>query len=271
MVARALCLAVFLLLGSDLRATQVHKFQKYFGSQKPIIGMIHLAGQNRKDILARAITDLEIYENLGVSGVIIENYYGSIEDIEALLSEISGRYRRIKIGLNVLPNRVKLAFRLAHRYGLNFIQLDFVAGRYENASGPPLFLRPKKFLKRKKSYPEILVLGGVHPKFYKPIVGSDLEADLAQAKRLADVIVVTGDGIESGTPIKKIQDFRRYIGSDFPLIVGSGVDINNFREQLSIADGAIVGSYFKNGDTSANVSATQVINFMQAVDRLIKK
>ena len=85
--------------------------------------------------------------------------------------------------------------------------------------------------------------------------------------QICEAIVTTGDGTGIKTPIEKLRDFRRLIGS-YPLVVGAGVDSKNAYEQLSVADGAIVGSFLKNGDTQKPVDRGRVNELMSEVRRL---
>ena len=81
----------------------------------------------------------------------------------------------------------------------------------------------------------------------------------------ADAIVVTGAGTGKETPLRKIQDFRRIIG-DHPLIVGAGLIPDNAYDQLSIADGAIVGSSLKmQNDTRMPVDRSRIRDLMAVV------
>ncbi len=57
------------------------KFYDLFGN-KPIIGMIHGAGDKPVD---RAMKELDIYEEEGVNGAIIENYHCPIETVVKIL------------------------------------------------------------------------------------------------------------------------------------------------------------------------------------------
>jgi predicted TIM-barrel enzyme len=98
--------------------------------------------------------------------------------------------------------------------------------------------------KFRQEFQNIAVLGGVWPKYYTPVFNSNLENDLKQGVKRANAIVVTGSGTGKETPLEKIEEFRKIIGN-YPLIVGAGLNINNAYEQLSIADGAIVGSCLK--------------------------
>lgn len=61
-----------------------------------------------------------------------------------------------------------------------------------------------------------------------------------------DAIAVTGEGTGKTTPMEKIRQFRNIMG-DFPLVVGAGMTPDTCAEQFSVADAAIVGSYFKQG------------------------
>ena len=74
--------------------------------------------------------------------------------------------------------------------------------------------------------------------------------------------MVTGAGTGMDTGIEKIQRFRDALG-DFPLFVGAGMTAETCAKQLMIADGAIVGSWFKqNGITEAPVDPERVKQFM---------
>lgn len=77
-----------------------------------------------------------------------------------------------------------------------------------------------------------------------------------------DAIVATGEGTGISTDLEKIKTYRAILG-DFPLIVGAGMTAETAREQLSFADGAIVGSYFKEyGEVEYPVDESRVKRFM---------
>ena len=219
--------------------------------------MIHLAGD---EPVKRALEEIAVYEKEGVDGAIIENYHGTVEDIIQTLKKTSSMKTEIVIGINVLPNEFEQAFTLAHKYGADFIQIDHVAGRYNRGE-----LDFKAYSIYKEKYPNIIVLGGVWPKYYNPVEGSDLEADLRVGKSRAEAVVVTGTGTGVETPLGKIKRFREVVGGH-PIVVGAGLTVDNAYEQLCIADGAIVGSFFKeDGDTRNPVDMERVRDFMSVV------
>lgn len=217
-----------------------NKFYEVFGYKPPKIAMIHLAGKEiGEDPVNRALDEIEIYETGGIDAIIVENYHGSIFDVERTLEKIKNCGTGLIVGINILPNEYTVAFDMAEKYGADFIQMDYVAGRYYQGE-----LNANIYERCREKYPDIVVLGGVWPKYYTPIQGSDLELDLKKGMDRADAIVVTGEGTGIETSIEKIDRFREII-DDFPLIVGAGVTPDNAHEQLENADGVIVGSSLK--------------------------
>ncbi len=234
-------------------------FRQIFGVL-PVLGMIHLAGD---DPIKRAYEEIAIFEEEGITGAIIENYHGSVDDVEETLKRMPKT--KLIIGVNILPNEFDQSFPLANKYGADFIQLDHVAGNYRE--GKLDFVFYKLF---KEEYSQINVLGGVWPKYYNPKTGHSLETDLRKGIERAEAIVVTGEGTGKETPLEKIKEFKQTIG-DHPLIVGAGLTPENAFEQLSIADGAIVGSSLKqNNSTYMPIDRGRVKELMTVVREVRK-
>jgi predicted TIM-barrel enzyme len=229
---------------------------------KQILGMIHLSGQN---VLERAKKELDIFQEEGLHGAIIENYHGSITDVIGVLDNINWKdYPNLSLGINILPNDYKLALDLAGTHRFDFIQLDHIAGKYVNTEP----IDEEDLLMVRQRNQEVKILGGVWPKYYQPINESNLDDDLQSAMYRCDAIVVTGKGTGMETPLDKVNEFRSKVG-DFPLIVGAGLNKNNVQDQLKIADGAIVGSCFKPYNrTNDAVDRKLVQEFMEKVREL---
>ncbi len=236
-------------------------YQEKFGVL-PIFGMIHLAGKNP---VQRALREIALFEEEGISGAIIENYYGSMEDVVKTLEETATSLTlKIPRGVNILPNEFENAFFLAHLYGAEFIQLDHVAGAYTNGKMFDIAL----YDRYRQNYLDVSVLGGVWPKYYTPFAGSNLETDLRVGMGRADAIVVTGAGTGKETPFEKISQFRNVLG-DYPLIIGAGLTPENAYQQLSLADGAIVGTALKVGNETGNeVDRAKVRDLMAVVNEI---
>lgn len=234
--------------------------------KKEILGMIHLGGPNNID---KALDEIDIYAQEGLSGVIVENYHGDVDDVERVLQKLTMNLPMIKIGINILPNQVEEAFELAEKYQIvDFIQFDYIAGHY--LSGKEVIaLDADRFIELSMNQSNVKVYGGVWPKYYTPHPESILSIDLFDASLLSNAIVVTGTGTGHETPLDKIKLFNKLIDGRTKLIVGAGLTAQNVKEQLQYADGGIVGSAFKpNGRTHQMVDRDLVREFMNAVKEI---
>lgn len=235
------------------------EFREVFQKEKPIIGMIHLAGPSEDIRLQRALKELTIYQESGLDGAIIEDYHGNEQDVYNTLRESDKMGLKIIRGINLLRDPYS-SFELAKSFGARFVQFDSIQTR-------DLHLTLYESLKSR--YPDIAVFGGVRFKYTKE-TGNPLEQDLAEARVRCEAIVTTGTGTGIETPLEKLITFKKIL-RDFPLIVGAGVTKDNAYEQLRAADSAIVGSYFKpNGITMLEVEKELVKGFMNEVERIRK-
>lgn len=244
-------------------AEQRERFREAFGPF-PIFGMIHLAGEKPVE---QALEELRIYAGEGLTGAIIENYHSDTYMVRRTLDRITPQHT-FHIGVNILANEFAEAFRMAGSSGAAFIQLDYVAGKYRRYASEPQEFNHRAYQYWQNRFPEVKVFGGVWPKYYEPVPGSDLAADLRDAMGRADAVVVTGSGTGAETPLEKIAEFRKHLGP-YPLIVGAGMTPENAAAQLAIADGAIVGTAFKEaGNTKLPVELARVKMFMDVVRAL---
>lgn len=241
--------------------------KQIISKNKPVFGMIHLSpDETNGERIERAIKEMQIMEEEGVDGIIVENYHGSVEDIKQFFSSIDLNKTKLLVGINVLPNQFEEAFELADKVGAKFIQLDYVAGTYYNSK----FIYEPLYMAIREKYSHIAVMGGVWPKYYLPLKDSVLKDDIIIGMKRADAIVVTGEGTGKNTPLEKIEEFKK-ITKDFPLIIGAGLTPETVKEQLSIASGAIVGSTFKPaGITTKEMSRSLVKKFMDEVKKIRK-
>jgi predicted TIM-barrel enzyme len=234
--------------------------------KKEIIGMIHLG---YPDVVEKAIEEINIYAQEGLSGVIIENYHGSVSEVRQVLSKLTFDLPLIRIGINILPNEFEEAFAIAQQFPIvSFIQLDYIAGHYGSET-KPIMLDADKFIEVSMDTRPVEIYGGVWPKYYTPLKESILSVDIFDAIFLGNAVVVTGERTGYETPLDKIKQFNELIDGRCKLIIGAGLTAQNVKEQLEYADGAIVGSAFKpNGRTHQMVDRDLVKEFMNAVKEI---
>jgi predicted TIM-barrel enzyme len=236
-----------------------NKLKEIFHYEKPIIGMIHLAGETKKEKIKRALEELTIFEEQGVNGAIIEDYHGMPQDVYNVLEKTNELDLNLVLGINVLREPY-CSFALANNFNAKFVQFDSVQTRD---------LDLKYYDGLREQYPKIAVLGGVGFKYVEP-TGNPLEQDLNEAKPRCEAIVTTGSGTGVETPTNKLKEYKQRLGT-FPLIVGAGVDLENIYEQLQIVDGAIVGSYFKpDGITHKSIDKSLVKDLIDVVKQIRK-
>lgn len=239
--------------------------KEVFGTDKPIIGMLHLKGDSDKEILETVRKELETLLENGADCVLVENYFGSAQQAEMALKYVSETYPDICYGINLLHDDA-LGFKLAEKYRAKFIQLDSVSGHLSPEEDEEF----GDFIEKVRKSCNAFVLGGVRFKYQPYRSGRRLDEDLAVGMKRCDAIVVTGDATGQETDLSKIRTFRNLIG-EFPLFVGAGMTPGNAEEQLEYADGAIVGSYFK--DTykdTGDICGNHVKEFMDEVKEVRK-
>lgn len=243
--------------------TARERFKALFGHRKCIFGMLHLKGDTDDEILERAKREIDIYMRQGLSAVIVENYFRQEETkyAEEVLKYLQSCRKDVVYGVNMLEHDAE-GFAAANAYGAKFIQLDSVAGHLYPQEDVDFGRRIEMWRENTSA----LVLGGVRFKYQPYHSGRSLKEDLALGMVRSDAIVVTGEGTGMETSLDKVKQFRELIG-DFPLIVGAGMTPENAGERLKVADGAIVGSYFKdNYKDKGEVDEEHVHRFMKAVE-----
>ena len=65
------------------------RFLSLFAAEKPILGMLHLKGDTPEETVERAMGELDTLLENGVDGVIVEDYYGTADEVEQVLARIA--------------------------------------------------------------------------------------------------------------------------------------------------------------------------------------
>ena len=210
-----------------------------FKQKKPIMGVIHCKGTTDEEVLAKAKEEIDIYEHCGIDGVLVETYFGTYHQVEQVLDYLQNEKKSIIYGVNCL-NVDAMGFVLAKKYGCHMLQIDSVGGHLKPRDDESLDAFFEYFRKDCNAY----LLGGVRFKYQPVLSGRSTEEDLKICMPRCDAICVTENATGQETSITKIEQFRNAIG-DFPLFVCAGMTAENVKDQMRIADGGVVGSYFK--------------------------
>ena len=238
-------------------------FLSLFPVKKPIIGVLHMKGQNDQAAFDLAKREIEIYKDNGVDALLVETYFGTYDRVERILNWLMDNKLQLPYGVNCL-NVDAMGFELANEFNCDFLQLDSVVGHVKPRDEKTLDAFFRLYRKRCNAF----VMGGVRFKYQPVLSENTLEQDLEIAMGRCDAICVTQDATGQETSMDKICSFRQTIG-DFPLIICAGVNKDNVKQQLSVADGAVVGSYFKdNYKDNGDVCPEHVKDLISQVQQL---
>lgn len=235
-------------------------FLSIFKERKPILAMLHLAGGEDGTMMERLKREVDLYVQGGVDAVIVEDYFGTYDDMVSALAYIREQRIPIPYGVNCL-NVDHMGFELGREFDAAFVQLDSVVGHVKPRDEASF----AAFMRAERATYEGKVMGGVRFKYQPVLSENTLEEDLAIAQGRCDAVVVTQNATGQETSMEKIESFRAGLGG-FPLIVGAGVTPENARKSFKIADGAIVGSYFKDThQDTGEVCAEHIAALMDVV------
>lgn len=248
-----------------------------------IIGMIHLkplpgsprfAGMD--GVISSALYDMQELQEGGVDGLMVENlgdapYYKDPSSNPLTVSYMSSVICRLKersrlpIGVNLLRNGCSGALAIASAFDLGYIRVNVLTEAYVTDQGIIEGCAADLLRLRAQIGSKVIILADVHVKHAYPLFNRGIEEAIADAteRGMADAVVISGE--RTGKPpdvsvIKRVRD-------EFPhlqIIIGSGLTPQNV-EMLRYVDGAIVGTYFKEGgNIEAPVSRGRVKELLRA-------
>jgi hypothetical protein len=234
-----------------------------------LIGMVHLLplpgspyfNEDIDLIEQRALQDALTLQKAGFDGLIIENYGDQpflinkipLEGLIAMARIISRITKEInlKVGINIEFNVWEKELIMAKVMNADFIRVEVFSEFRFHPSGivwPSIseILRLRKNLKAES----IKIFADFNVKNTFPILNINDESSLKIIDKYADAIVYTGSKTGEAPNIDEILQIKERI--EKPLYIGSGVNENNIKSFLNIADGVIVGTSIKKENKTSN-------------------
>jgi hypothetical protein len=232
---------------------------------KVVLGMIHLPPllsypdfPGLDFCIQKSLEDLKNLQEAGFDGVLIENDYdqphtefanpAQISAFTAIAWEVCKR-AKIPVGVQMMLNDWKSSFAIAKVVGAKFTRLDVFIDHVTCQWGE-MHPNPSEIMDYKTSmYPELLLFADIQVKYKTMLEDKSLATSAKQAIEAgANALIVTGEATGKETPIEKIKLIKKTY-PNFPLFIGSGIHAENVQEQLQVADGAIVGTSIKTGNS----------------------
>lgn len=259
--------------------------KELFNTNKPIIAMCHLlalpgdpefdADGGMKKVIERARHDLIALQEGGVDGVLFSNEFSipyltnvKTETVTAMARIIGELMSEIKVpyGVDVLWDPYK-TFDLAVAVDAKFVREIFTGvyasdfGLWNTNYGE--VIRHKHRIGAKN----VKALFNIVPEAAKYLADRDIEsiAKSTVFNNKPDALCVSGLVAGQETDTQTLKRVKNVVG-DVVVFVNTGVRLSNVEEQLSVADGAVIGTTFKrDGNFYNEVDKERVVEFMTKV------
>lgn len=259
-----------------------------FGVDKPIIGMCHLpalpgdpayvAGAGVDPLVRHARKEIAALQEGGVDAILISNefslpYLTETEPITAItMARVIGEVLddlEVPFGVNVLWDGIA-TLDLAAATGAAFVR-EIYTGVYASDFGlwDTNVGRAARHRQRVGA-DAVRMLFNIVPEGATYLADRDLErlsrSTVFNAK--PDGICVSGLTAGSGTDVSELQRVKDVAG-EVPVFANTGVRPTTVQQMLAIADGAIVGTYFKQDGVFENdIDPSRVAELMSVVHQV---
>lgn len=256
-----------------------------FGVKKPVIAMCHLLGLpgdpqfdtvgGIRSVIEHARRDLHALQEGGVDAIMFSNesslpYLTRVETITtATMARIIGELMaeiEVVFGVNVLWDP-KASLDLAMATGAKFVREIFTGvyasdfGLWNTNAGE--VIRHQHAIGAQ----DVRLLFNIVPEAAVYLAKRDF-SDIARTtvfNTRPDALCVSGLTAGSETSSQVLQQVKSAV-PEVPVFANTGVNMNNVEEQLAIADGAVIGTAFKEGgETFNSVSGDRVRDLMGKV------
>ncbi|QDU68390.1 BtpA/SgcQ family protein [Engelhardtia mirabilis] len=232
-----------------------------------LIGVVHLGalpgapryGGDLPLVLERAVADALAIAEGGGDAIIVENF-GDIPfrrdrvdpETVAAMALATARVQRavgeLAVGVNVLRNDARAALGLCAATGAEFLRVNVHCGAAVADQGLLEGRADETLRERARLGLACAILADVHVKHAEPLAGGTIADAARDALRrgLADGLVVSGAGTGEAADPAALEAVRQAC-PEAPLLLGSGLSLENAGDYRRLIDAAIVGTSIKLG------------------------
>jgi len=263
-------------------------FTDLFKNKKPIIAMVHLPAlpgtplykpeEGIKKIISSATKDIVALQAAGVDAIMFGNENDRPYELKvnmastATMAFVIGQVKNkisVPFGVNVLWDPVS-TIALAAATGADFVR-EIFTGTYASDMGYWSPNAGKAMRYRNQLHREdLLMFFNISAEFAHSLDQRSL-ADRAKSvnfSSLPDAVLVSGQITGESAKINDLESVKNVLPL-IPVLANTGVKLDNVRDILDVADGAIVGSSLKiDGNTWNEVDLDRAKTFMDKVRKL---
>jgi membrane complex biogenesis BtpA family protein len=233
-----------------------------------------------EQVIDAAVRDAATLNEGGVDAIIVENYGdtpfhpGAVppETVAAMTAAVVEVQRvvRVPVGVNVLRNDAAAALAICAATGADFIRVNVHTGAMITDQGWINGNAHRTLRLRAELGLEAAIFADVFVKHATPPAGLSI-TDAAKdtwERGQADAVIVSGAATGQPTSADDLRTVKNAL-PDAPVLIGSGITLQNAEELLGIADGAIVGTSLKEtAGAQAPVSLEKVKSIVDVVSRM---
>jgi len=261
---------------------------KFFQHRKAVIAMAHIgalpgsplydAKGGMSALVDGVVKDVENLQAAGVDAIMFGNendrpylLKATPESLAAMTSVVAAVKPLLKVpfGVNYLWDPTA-SVAIAAATGASFVR-EIFTGVFASDMGvwAPDCATPAR-LRHNLGRDDLKLLFNINAEFAFSLDGRPiaLRAKSAIFSSLADAILVSGPITGRPAALSDLQAVREAV-SEVPVFANTGVNIDNVRDVLSLADGVIIGTHFKvDGNTWNPVDPARARRFMDVVNTL---
>jgi membrane complex biogenesis BtpA family protein len=246
-------------------------FDKLFGKKKIVIGMVHLKALpgapmyegSMNAVIDAALTDAALLEQGGVDGIMIENFFDAPfwkdhvppETVAGMTRVITmlRQKTRVPLGVNVLRNDGISALAIATACDCQFVRINIVSWAMLADQGIIEGRAAEIARYRKMLGSNVLIFTDCLTKHAEPLAPMQMQwvALDTWERGGVDALVISGKATGYATDLGDVIAARKG-APDAPLLIGSGVTVENVRDFLPTVDGVLVGTSLKVGGRVEN-------------------
>jgi len=256
-------------------------------TKRPIIAVIYLRPllgyaqhPGLAQVIEEACEDLEVLKKCGVDAALLENEHDrpytikASKEVIASMSVVGYELKKIAgdypLGSEFLINDPEASLATAKAAGHSFIRTDYFVDRMAREEyGGEMEINPEGLLeyRNKIDAQNIQMLTDIQVKYATMLEDKTLAESAKQAYDFQSAAAVVSGRI-TGVPPKIAEIMEAKAGApDLPIIIGSGLALNNLEELYPHLDGAIVGSALM---TETRMDYEKIAPFMDKVRQLRK-
>jgi len=236
---------------------------------------------NPDKIIDLALEEALIYQECGISAIIIENMHDrpyqkssvghEISSLMAIIGHEIKQKTSLICGIQILAGANKEAISVAWSAGLDFIRAEgYVFGHLADEgyieSDASALLRFRKQI----GAGDISIFTDIKKKHSSHAITADLsieEQAVAAEFFLSDGVIITGKSTGLEPDLNQIIKVKEK--TNLPVILGSGISKENISKYYNHADAFIIGSHFKaKGKWTNPPDSSRIKDFLETVKKL---